>query len=665
MEENVKKEVKKKKRFGRTHSKKRSLMEIQELELSMLDGFGDNLENIEIVNDNNEVKSLKNKNTNKKIANTTKNNSKNTNAVKKSNTLTISKKNDTVNGNKKTKQNKTQKPAQALPPLNIIPLGGLGEVGKNITVIECLNDMFVMDCGLLFPDTDLLGIDLVIPDFTFIVENISKIKGLIVTHGHEDHIGAIPYLLKQVNLPIYATKLTIGLIKNKLKEHKLLDSAKLIEIKTGEILKLGCFKIEPILVNHSIPDAVGFAIDSPAGLLVHTGDFKVDYTPLSGKPIDLARFSHYGDKGVLALMSDSTNAERPGSSMSERKVGESFARLFNQAGNKRIIIATFASNIQRVQEILSLAKKYGRKVAVSGRSMVNNTEMAMELGYLNADKNLLIDIEAVNKYPPEQIVIVTTGSQGESLSALARMSHSSHRNVKLGDGDFIIISAKPIPGNEKMVSKVVNSLMKLGTEVIYESMYDIHTSGHAYNDEQILMLNLVRPKFFIPVHGEFKHLTKHSALAQGIGVPKENIYIAENGEVISVTNDKIQVTNTVTSGGVYVDGIGVGDVGNVVLHDRKILSEDGLVIVAATMDAVSGEVISGPDILSRGFVYVKESEDLMRETREAVNDVFEQCYNDNITESNTIKSRIREKVSQLMWKKTKRNPMVLALLMEV
>ena len=639
---------------------------IQDLELSMLSG--DLVENISSKKPNNTkpattevvVKTLQRVNTNKKPVHVVTNNIKVvTNNIKKVKQDPQDQTKPVQNKAPKKQNNKKE------PSLNIIPLGGLGEVGKNITVFECQGDMFILDCGLVFPDSEMLGVDLVIPDFTFIIENQDKIKGIVITHGHEDHIGALPFLLKQVNFPIYATRLALGLIKNKLKEHNLLATAQLNEIKGKKRFKLGCFKLDPIPVNHSIPDAVGYAIDSPAGVVIHTGDFKIDYTPTSGKPVDLSHFSEYGQKGVLALLSDSTNAERPGSSMSEKKVAESFEKLFNTAENKRIIIATFASNIQRVQEILSLAEKHGRKVAVSGRSMVNNTEMALELGYLKFNKGSLIDIDAVNKYPPEKVVIVTTGSQGEPLSALTRMSNATHRNVKLGKGDFIIVSANPIPGNEKTVGRVVNSLLKLGAEVIYESMYDIHTSGHAYNDEQKIIMNLTKPKFFIPVHGEYKHLKKHAELALSMGIPEKNIHIGETGEVITLTKDKIAVTNTVVSGQVFVDGLGVGDVGSVVIRDRKVLSQEGLVIVVATIDSATGELISGPDIVSRGFVYVREREDLIEEARRQVQGVFDVASEENLRDLTSLKAKIRDRVSQLMWRKTKRNPMILPIIMEV
>ena len=550
-------------------------------------------------------------------------------------------------------------------PVKLYPLGGLGEVGKNITLYECQGDMILVDCGLVFPDSDMYGIDLVIPDFTFVLQNKDRIKGVIITHGHEDHIGSLPYLLREYNLPVYATRLTLGLIKNKLEEHGLASSANLHEIVPKRKFKLGCFTIEPIHVNHSIPDAVGFAIECPAGVVIHTGDFKVDYTPISGGPTDLTTIAEYGKKGVLALLSDSTNAERPGFTVTEHKVGESFATLFRRAEKKRIIIATFASNLYRIQQIIDLAVRSGRKVAVSGRSMVNNTEMALELGYLHAPENVLIDIESINKYPPEQIVLITTGSQGEPLSALSRMAAASHRNVRVGPGDFIIISANPIPGNEKMVTKVINGLLRLGAEVIYESMYDVHVSGHACQEEQKLLLTLSNPQYFLPVHGEFKHLKKHAMTAASLGMPEKNIYIGENGDCIVLSRDGLSLGEPVTAGAVMVDGLGVGDVGNIVMRDRRHLSEDGLVIVVATVDEASGQVLAGPDIVTRGFVYVRESEELIDGAREQVCHTLAGMSAQDERDFGNVKTRIRETVSSYLYRRTKRSPMILPILMEV
>ncbi len=552
-------------------------------------------------------------------------------------------------------------------PMHICPLGGLGEVGKNITLYECQGDMILVDCGLVFPDADMFGVDLVIPDFTYVLENKDRIKGLFITHGHEDHIGSLPYLLKKFNVPIYAARLTIGLIKNKLEEHGLASSAIFHEIRPRQKVQLGCFTVEPIHVNHSIPDALAFAIECPAGIVLHTGDFKVDYTPLSGDAVtDLSTIAEYGRKGVLALLSDSTNAERPGFTATEQTVAEGVRRLFVRARNRRIIVATFASNIYRVQQIIDLAIESGRKVAVSGRSMVSNTEMARELGYLHAPDNVLIDIDEINKYPPEKVVLITTGSQGEPLSALSRMAQASHRQVKVGPNDFIIISARPIPGNEKTVTKVVNGLLSLGAEVIYENMYDTHVSGHACQEEQKLILTLAHPQFFLPVHGEFKQLKRHAETAEHLGyIPKQNIYIAENGQNIRISADGMTVENTVTAGAVMVDGYGVGDVGNVVLRDRHHLSEDGIIVVTAAIDSANGQVLSGPDIVSRGFVYVKESEELMDGLRTQVEMALDRSLSDNLHDWASVKARVRESLSSYIYRRTKRSPMILPILLEV
>ena len=551
-------------------------------------------------------------------------------------------------------------------PMHICPLGGLGEVGKNITLYECQGDMILVDCGLVFPDADMFGVDLVIPDFTYVLENRDRIKGLFITHGHEDHIGSLPYLLKKFNVPIYAAKLTIGLIKNKLEEHGLASSAIFHEIRPRQKVTLGCFTVEPIHVNHSIPDSLAFAIACPAGVVIHTGDFKVDYTPLSGDAVtDLPTIAEYGRKGVLALLADSTNAERPGFTATEQTVAEGVRRLFAKAGKRRIIVATFASNIYRVQQIIDLAIESGRKVAVSGRSMVSNTEMARELGYLHAPDNVIITIDEINKYPPEKVVLITTGSQGEPLSALSRMASASHRQVRVGPGDFIIISANPIPGNEKMVTKVVNGLLKLGAEVIYESMYDVHVSGHACQEEQKLILTLAQPKYFMPVHGEYKHLKKHAETAAKLGIQPKNIHIGENGECLIVSRDGLSLGEPVTAGSVMVDGLGVGDVGNVVLRDRRHLSEDGLVIVVATVNNATGELLAGPDLVSRGFVYVRESEELMDEARRLVQNTFEKCRGEHVRDWNSVKTRVREALSSYIYRKTKRSPMILPILMEI
>lgn len=565
------------------------------------------------------------------------------------------------------KVNKRQalKAPQEVESVKVSFLGGMNEIGKNMTVYEYKNDMFIVDCGLAFPGAELPGVDLVIPDFTYIEDNISKIRGLIVTHGHEDHIGGIAYLLKKYNIPIYATKLTIGLIKGKLQEHNLLSGAKLVEVNPRDNITLGSFNIELIHVNHSIPDAVGLAIRCPAGVIIHTGDFKIDTTPVDGDMIDLNRFADYGKKGVLALFQDSTNAERPGYTMSERTVGESFENLFRKAGKRRIVVATFASNIHRVQQIIDVAKQLKRKVAVLGRSLENLVQVGEELGYLNVPKNLLIKIEEINSYPDDKLVIITTGSQGEPMSALTKMAFGEHRKVSVTPNDYVIISATPIPGNEKMVGNVVNELMKRGIEVIYEKMYEVHVSGHACQEELKLMMGIVKPKYFIPVHGEQKHLQKHAMLAEAMGIKKKDIYIGSIGKSIEISENGIKELADVPSGEVYVDGLGVGDVGNIVLNDRKRLSEDGLIIVVATIDTASGAVISGPDIVSRGFVYVRESEELMNSARDLACHVIDETYDSRYHDWNSVKTKLRDELSHLMYEKTKRTPMVLPILMEI
>jgi conserved hypothetical protein len=551
-------------------------------------------------------------------------------------------------------------------PLYIIPLGGLEEVGKNLNLIECEGDMIMIDCGAIFPDDEMFGVDLVIPDFTYVVENKNNIKGIFITHGHEDHIGAIPYLLKQVNLPIYGTKLTLGLISNKLKEHGLLQTTVMHTILPGDRIHAGCFVVEPFHVNHSIPDAVGFGIESPAGIVIATGDFKIDYTPIACGVMDLSKLAEYGERGVLALMSDSTNAERPGFSRSDRTVKSSFEGLFDKAKGKRIIIATFASNIYRIQQIIDLAEETGRKVVVFGRSMVNNTEMALELGYLHTPKDIMISTDEMKNYNPEDLVIVTTGSQGEALAALSRMSAGLHRDVHVGAGDFIIISATPIPGNEKGVSKVVNNLMMLGAEVIYESMYDVHVSGHAYQDEQKLVLSLVKPKYFFPVHGEFRHLKKHAILAQEVGVSPENVIYGSNGDVWRLNKNEAVLESKVPADGILVDGIGVGDVGSVVLRDRTLLAQDGLVVVAVTMDKITREIAAGPEIFSRGFVYVKEADQLMKEARKVVVRTISTAKPEDLSRDYFgLKNKLREQLSQFIYKSNKRKPMMLAIVLEV
>ena len=550
-------------------------------------------------------------------------------------------------------------------PVKIAFLGGLNEVGKNMTLYEYKDDMFLVDCGLSFPDPEMLGVDLVIPDFSYVERNADKIRGIIITHGHEDHIGGLAYLLKTVNIPVYGTKLTIGLIQGKLKEHGLLGSAKLNEIAPGDVITLGGFTVEAIHVNHSIPDAIALAIKCDCGTVVQTGDFKIDSTPIDGGMIDLSRFAQLGDEGVLCLLSDSTNAERPGYTESERKVGESFEVLFRKAGKSRIIVATFASNIHRVQQIINVASSLGRKVAIIGRSLENVVNISAQLGYLNIPENVMINADLINRYPAENMVIITTGSQGEPMSALSRMAFSDHRKVEICPNDYVIISATPIPGNEKTVGKVVNELLKLGAHVIYEKMYDVHVSGHACQEELKLMMGLVKPKYFIPVHGEQKHLRKHAALAEGMGISKDNIFIADNGYVAEITNKSIKSGATVPAGRVFVDGYGVGDVGSVVLRDRKHLGQDGIIVVTASIDYETGQLIAGPEVVSRGFVYVKEAEELIEKARKVAENCLESCYYSNINDIGTIKSKLRDAVSHFVYEQTKRSPMILPIIMEV
>lgn len=565
-------------------------------------------------------------------------------------------------GKKKTSRGRQQK---RKPVVRIIPLGGLNEIGKNMTCYECGQDMFIVDCGLAFPDADMLGVDIVIPDFTYLEKNADRLRGVLVTHGHEDHIGGLAYLLKKINVPIYGTRLTLGLVEGKLKEHGLLGRATLNVIKPHDVIKMGCMSVEAIRVNHSIPDAVAFAIHTPAGIIVQTGDFKVDFSPIEGDIIDLARFAELGEKGVLCLLADSTNAERPGSTMSERKVGESFDRLFAQAEGRRIIIATFSSNIHRVQQIIDNAQRYGRKVAVSGRSMVNVVNKAIELGYLHLPDGIMIDIDAVSRYPQEKVIVITTGSQGEPMSALSRMAASDHRKISVTPQDFIIISATPIPGNEKHVNRVVNELMRLGAEVIYEKMYDVHVSGHACQDELKLMLSVTKPKFFLPVHGEYKHLKKHAMLARQVGVDPSHILIADIGQVIELDGVDMKVTGVVPAGRVFVDGYGVGDVGSIVLRDRKHLAQDGLIIVVVTIESVSGAIVAGPDIVSRGFVYVRESEQLMDDAKKVISAALDECGKRGVKEWSSMKLAIRDELSGYIYKKTKRSPMILPVIMEI
>lgn len=547
--------------------------------------------------------------------------------------------------------------------LKIIPLGGLGEIGKNITVFEYKDDIIVVDCGLTFPEDEMLGIDVVIPDITYLIKNKEKIRGIILTHGHEDHIGGLPYALAKLDLPVYGTKLTLGLVENKLKEHRL-DKVNLIEIKASDKIKLGCFTVEIIKTSHSIPDSVALAINTPVGIVVHTGDFKIDYTPINDNLIDLHKFAEIGSKGVLVLLADSTNVERPGYTMSEKTVGDTFNDIFLKAP-ARIIVATFASNVHRVQQVIDAAELYNRKVTVSGRSMVNTINVAYDLGYLRIKEGTLIDINDMHKYPNNEIVILTTGSQGEPMSALSRMAFSEHRKIELVPEDLVVISASPIPGNEKTVFRVINKLMEIGAKVIYESLADVHVSGHACQEELKLIHTLLKPKFFIPVHGEYRHLKRHGELAMELGMPKENIFIASNGSVIEFTKNSGTINQYVQSGNILVDGLGIGDVGNIVLRDRKHLSEDGLIVVVVTMSKQEGKVIAGPDIISRGFVYVRESEDLMEEAREVVRDVLFECEKRNITDWATLKSSIRDALRGFLYEKIKRNPMILPIIMEV
>ena len=546
--------------------------------------------------------------------------------------------------------------------LKIIPLGGLEQIGMNITVFEYEDSIIVVDCGLAFPEDDMLGIDLVIPDVTYLKENIDKVKGFVITHGHEDHIGALPYILKEVNVPVYATKLTIGLIENKLKEHNLLRTTKRKIIKHGQSINLGAFRIEFIKTNHSIADAAALAIYSPAGIIVHTGDFKVDYTPVFGDVIDLQRFAEIGKKGVLALMCDSTNAERKGFTMSERTVGKTFDNIFAEHKNTRIIIATFASNVDRVLQIINSAYKYGRKCVVEGRSMVNVISTAAELGYLNVPENTLIELDQMKNYPDEQMVLITTGSQGESMAALSRMASNMHRKVQIKPGDTVIFSSNPIPGNEKAVSRVINELSMKGADVIFQ---DAHVSGHACQEEIKLIYSLVHPKYAIPVHGEYRHLKAQAQVAESLGIPKENIFLLSSGDVLELDEEKAQVVDRVQTGAILVDGLGVGDVGNIVLRDRQHLAEDGILIVVLTLEKYSNQVLAGPDIVSRGFVYVRESEGLMDEAKHVVEEAIEDCMDRRVTDWGRLKTAIRDSLSEFLWKRTKRSPMILPIIMEV
>jgi ribonuclease J len=547
--------------------------------------------------------------------------------------------------------------------LQIIPLGGLGEIGKNMTVIRYGNEMIVIDSGLAFPEDDMLGIDLVIPDISYLLENRDMVKAIFLTHGHEDHIGALPYVLKQLSLPVYGTRLTLGILEGRLKENGVSDSS-LVAVKPGDQIQAGVFKVGFIKVSHSIPDSVALSVKTPVGTVVHTGDFKLDQTPVDNRVTDFHRFAELGDQGVLVMLADSTNAERPGYTASERMVGATFDDAFRKA-RERIIIATFSSNVHRIQQAIDTACKFKRKVAILGRSMVNVANIALELGYLTAPEGVIIDVDEINNYPASQIVIMTTGSQGEPMSALSRMAMSDHKKVDIVPGDTIIISATPIPGNEKMVSRTIDYLLRQGADVIYESASGIHVSGHASQEELKLMHNLVRPKFFIPVHGEFRHLVKHARLANELGMPRENIFVAENGHVLEFTAEKGAMTGKVTAGKVLVDGLGVGDVGNIVLRDRRQLSQDGILIVVVTMDKQRACVVAGPDIVSRGFVYVRESEQLMDEAREKVKQALEKFENGSVTEWATIKAGVRDALGKFLYERTRRRPMILPIIMEV
>lgn len=559
---------------------------------------------------------------------------------------------------------KVKRTTDSADTVKISFLGGINEVGKNMTAYTYGDDIILVDCGLAFPDTEMFGVDLVIPDFTFVERNKANIKGVVITHGHEDHIGGLVYMLKSVNVPVYATRLTAGLIKGKLKEARIAGKTKIHEAAPGDTISLGKFDVEFIKVNHSIPDAVALSISCGAGVIIQTGDFKVDTTPIDGEMINLSRFAQLGNEGVLCLLSDSTNSESPGYSQSESKVGESFENLFTKADDRRIIIATFASNIHRVQQIINIAKRADRKVALSGRSLENVVGIASELGYLDVPEGVLIGIGDIKKYPDEKLVIVTTGSQGETMSALSRMSMGEHRQVEIGENDYIIISAKPIPGNEKTVFKVINDLMRLGAEIIYEQMYDVHVSGHAYQEELKLLLTLVKPDYFIPVHGEQKHLRRHAALAKEVGIPKENILITDNGREVSVSEKGIFVTGSIPAGGVFVDGYGVGDVGNIVMRDRRHLGMDGVITVTAAVDASSGKLLSGPEVVSRGFIFVRESEALINQVAQRTTAIIE-SFPPYSFDALAMKSKIKDEISRLMYEKTKRSPMVLAVVLEV
>ncbi len=547
--------------------------------------------------------------------------------------------------------------------IKIIPLGGLSEIGRNITAIEYKDEIVVIDCGLSFPEDDMLGIDIVIPDVTYLIRNKEKVKGIVLTHGHEDHIGALPYVLKKLNVPVYGTRLTLGLVEIKIKEHKL-DGVHLQRVETGQTIKLGEFDVEFIRTSHSIPDSCAIAVHTPLGVIFHTGDFKIDYTPIDGQLIDLHRMAELGKKGVLVMMADSTNVERPGSTMSERSVGETFEKIFRKT-KERIIVATFASNVHRVQQVLDAAAKHDRKVVISGRSMVNVITVASELGALNVAEDLIIDINEMDQYEKHEILILTTGSQGEPMAALSRMASSDHRKLDIRSGDVVVFSATPIPGNEKSVTRVINQLFEKGAEVIYESLADVHVSGHACQEELKLIHRLINPKYFIPIHGEYKHLRQHGKLAEGLGMPEENVFVGQNGSVFEFGKDYGKISGTIQAGRILVDGLGVGDVGNIVLRDRKHLAEDGLMIVVVTISRESRKIVAGPDVISRGFVYVRESEDLMLEARKVVRNVLDKCEEQDIREWSLLKGAIRDSLKDFLFKETRRRPMILPIIMEV
>lgn len=548
--------------------------------------------------------------------------------------------------------------------VRIIPLGGVNEIGKNMTIIEYKNEIVVIDCGLAFPEEEMLGIDLVIPDISYLIKNKDKVKGVVLTHGHEDHIGALPYFLRQLNVPVYGTRLTLGIVGTKLMEHNMEKDTILKTVSAGDVISFGDLSVEFIRSSHSIADSCALAIKTPLGVIVHSGDFKIDYTPIDGSVIDFARLAELGRDGVLLFLCESTNVERPGYTMSERVVGETFNKIFNEEKN-RIIVATFASNIHRIQQIINSAEKFGRKVAVTGRSVENITTMALQLGNLKAPEGILVDIDDINRYPDDKIVIITTGSQGEPMSALSRMSSSEHRKVDIRKNDVIVVSATPIPGNEKLISKVINQLFKKGANVIYESLAEVHVSGHARQEELKLMHKLIQPKYFMPVHGEYRHLKRHSMLAQNLGMNEQDIFITDIGQVLEITKEGAKINGNVTAGQVLVDGLGVGDVGNIVLRDRKHLSQDGIMTVVVTIEKESKKVIAGPDIISRGFVYVRESEDLMDEARNVVKKALDKCLNNQVSEWSAIKSSIKDDLREYLYEKTKRKPMILPIIMEI